>query len=68
MTSNAKKITAPINEDPTLGKNEAKDPINTPHDNINNIAVVEKISHERPKGIIYISDPAMLDLIDLNNE
>lgn len=51
-----------------VGKNEANEPINSPHDNINNIAIVEKISHERPKGKIYIKHPAMLDLIDLKSE
>ena len=50
------------------GKNEARDPINNPHDNINNIAIVEKINHERPKGKIYIKHPAILDLIDLKSE
>ena len=68
ITSNAKKIIAPINEGPVEGKNEARDPINNPHDNINNIAVVEKISHERPNGAIYIKHPAILDLIDLKSE
>jgi hypothetical protein len=68
ITSNAKKIIAPINEGPIEGKNEARDPINKPHDNINNIAVVEKISHERPSGAIYIKHPAILDLIDLKSE
>ena len=52
ITSNAKKIIAPINEGPIEGKKEARDPINNPHDNINSIAVVEKISHERPNGAI----------------
>jgi hypothetical protein len=51
-----------------VGKNEANEPISSPHDNINNIAIVEKISHERPKGKIYIKHPAMLDLIDLKSE
>ena len=68
ITSSAKKIIAPINEGPMVGKNEANEPINSPHDNINNIAIVEKISHERPKGKIYIKHPAMLDLIDLKSE
>ena len=52
ITSNAKKIIAPINEGPIEGKKEARDPINNPHDNINSIAVVEKMSHERPNGAI----------------
>jgi hypothetical protein len=68
ITSNAKKIIAPINEGPIAGKSEASAPINSPHDNINNIAIVEKISHERPKGKIYIKHPAILDLIDLKSE